>query len=110
MIVIFFCLVAKASVESDLKNITSKLRCMTCQNQTIYSSDADFSKNIKKIVEEKLKNNESEKEIINYLIERYGEYIVFEPQMNIGNLFLWFFPFTILALCLVFLIFRIKKN
>ena len=41
-----------------------------------------FSRNIKKIVEEKLKNNESEKEIINYLIERYGEYIVFEPQMN----------------------------
>ena len=67
-------------VEEEIKKITSKLRCMTCQNQTVYSSDAEFSSNIKKIVEgNKLKNNESEKEIIDFLINRYGEYILFEP-------------------------------
>ena len=99
-----------ATIEDDLKKITSKLRCMTCQNQTIYDSDADFSLDIKKIVSEKLQNNRTEKEIINFLIKRYGEYIVFEPQMNKQNIFLWYFPFIILALSLVFLIFRIKKN
>ena len=97
-------------IEEDLKKITSKLRCMTCQNQTIYDSDAVFSLDIKKIVGEKLQNGETEKEIIDFLIHRYGEYIVFEPQMNKKNIFLWYFPFIILALSLVFLIFLIKKN
>ena len=83
---------------------------MTCQNQTIYDSDADFSKDIKKIIIEKLQNNEKEEEIIKFLIDRYGEYIVFEPQMNKTNVFLWYFPFIIMAVSLVFLILRIKKN
>ena len=101
---------SNANIEGDLKTISLKLRCMTCQNQTIYDSDSDFSTDIKNIIKEKLKNNEKEKEILDFLIKRYGEYIVFEPQMNIKNIFLWYFPFIILALSLVFLIFRIKKN
>jgi len=101
---------ANANIEGDIKKISLKLRCMTCQNQTIYDSDSDFSKDIKNIIKEKLKNNEKEKEILDFLIQRYGEYIVFEPQMNVKNILLWYFPFIILALSLVFLIFRIKKN
>ena len=97
-------------IEEDLKKITSKLRCMTCQNQTIYDSDADFSLDIKKIVGVKLQNGETEKEIIDFLIQRYGEYIVFKPQMSNQNIFLWYFPFVILALSLVFLIFQTRKN
>ena len=109
---ILVCISKLTTIESEnkIKKITSKLRCMTCQNQTIYDSDADFSKDIKIIVQEKLNNNETEKEIINFLIERYGEYIVFEPLMNKQNIFLWFFPFIILALCFVLLIFKIKNN
>ena len=99
-----------ANIEDDIKKITLKLRCMTCQNQTIYDSEADFSLDIKKIVSQKLQNNETEKEIIDFLIQRYGEYIVFQPQMNKRNIFLWYFPFVIFAFSLVFLILRIKKN
>mgnify|MGYP006088171917 CR=1 FL=1 len=100
----------KANIDDEFKNITSKLRCMSCQNQTIYSSDTKFSANIKKIIKNKLENNESEKEIIDFLVYRYGEYILFEPKINKQNFFLWFFPFIILGISLVFLIFRIKKN
>ena len=99
-----------ANVEEDLKKITSKLRCMTCQNQTIHSSDTDFALNIKKIIRNKLQKNESEEEIINFLTYRYGEYILFHPKINKQNLFLWIFPFMILAISLAFLITRIKKN
>ena len=102
--------ISEANIDDKIKKITSKLRCMTCQNQTIYSSDADFSIYLKKIIKEKLENNESEKEIIDFLIYRYGEYIVFEPKMNKQNIFLWFFPFIILAVSLVFFIFKVKKN
>ena len=105
-----FAIKSYANTEADLKKITSKLRCMTCQNQTIYDSDAEFSLDIKKIIKEKLQNGKTEDEIVNFLIQRYGEYIIFEPQMNKQNLFLWYFPFIILAFSLVFLILQIKKN
>ena len=97
-------------LDEKVKKITSLLRCMTCQNQTIYDSDSDFSKDIKKIVRQKLLENEKEQEIINFLITRYGEYIVFKPQINIGNMFLWQFPFIILAFSLFYLLYMIKKN
>ena len=99
-----------AVIDDKVKKITSNLRCMTCQNQTIYDSDADFSKNIRQIVRQKLIDNQSEKEIINFLVARYGEYIVFTPQLNWRNIFLWIFPFLIFALSFVFFIFRLKKN
>jgi len=99
-----------AVIDDKVKKITSNLRCMTCQNQTIYDSDADFSKNIKQIVRQKIIDNQSEKEIINFLVTRYGEYIVFKPQFNRRNIFLWTFPFLIFALSFVFFIFRLKKN
>jgi len=109
----FFFLLAIAfnsAKANELKKITSKLRCMTCQNQTIYDSEADFSINIKKIVNQMLQNDLNEKEIIDFLIQRYGEYIVFEPQMNKKNIFLWCFPFVIMTFSIFFLVFRIKKN
>ena len=102
--------ISEANIDDKLKKITTKLRCMTCQNQTIYSSDADFSLDVKKIVKEKLENNETEGEIIDFLVYRYGEYIIFEPQISKQNIFLWLFPFIILALCLIFFIFKVKKS
>ena len=99
-----------AVIDDKVKKITSNLRCMTCQNQTIYDSDADFSKNIRQIVRQKIIDNQSEKEIIDFLVARYGEYIVFKPQFNRRNIILWTFPFLIFALSLVFFIFRLKKN
>lgn len=110
VLILFLSINSYANFENEIKNITSKLRCMTCQNQNIYDSDAEFSKDIKKIIKEKLENNQSEKEIINFLVDRYGEYILFEPKFNKQNIFLWLFPFVILAISLVFLINRIKKK
>jgi len=110
LISIFICPSINANIDENLEKITSKLRCMTCQNQTIHSSSTDFSTNIKTIVRNKLEENKSEKEIMDFLIYRYGEYIIFEPRKNLQNLFLWLFPFVILALSLVFLVFRINKN
>ena len=109
-LIFFSSQISSANIEKDLKKITSKLRCMTCQNQSIYSSDAEFSLDIKKIVKEKLENGETENQILDFLSYRYGEYILFEPKMNKRNIFLWIFPFLILAVSLVFLIFKIKNN
>ena len=112
LLIVLFSTIALSDgvIDDKVKKITSNLRCMTCQNQTIYDSDADFSKTIRQIVRQKLIDNQSEKEIINFLVERYGEYIVFTPQLNRRNIFLWVFPFLIFALSFVFFIFRLKKN
>ena len=108
----FFCLKVFAieNIDERVKNLTLELRCMTCQNQSIYDSDAEFSNDIKKIVKNKLKAGESERDIKIFLVERYGEYILFRPLMNYNNIFLWSFPFILLIIGLFFVLIRSKGN
>ena len=99
-----------SNIEKDFKELTLKLRCMTCQNQNIYESDTDFSRSIKKIILEKLEEGHSQKEISDFLVKRYGEYILLQPLFNKKNIFLWVFPFTVLFFSLIYLFIRTKKN
>ena len=97
-------------IEKKLKDITSKLRCMTCQNQSIHDSEADFSLQIKKIIKDQIIQGKSEKDIINFLVSRYGEYIVFKPMMNKKNIFLWVFPFVLFIFSLIIIGMKIKSK
>ena len=96
--------------DERVKNLTLELRCMTCQNQSIYDSDAEFSNDIKKIVKLKLQEGESERDIKKFLVERYGEYILFRPLMNYNNIFLWSFPFILVIIGLFFVLIKSKRN
>jgi len=109
---IFFALktFAVESVDERVKNLTLELRCMTCQNQSIYDSDAEFSNDIKRIVKEKFQEGKSEQEIKKFLVERYGEYILFRPLINYNNIFLWSFPFILLIFGLFFLLIKTKRK
>jgi len=102
--------VAKETIDDKVKKLTLELRCMTCQNQSIYDSDAEFSNDIKKIVRAKFEEGKSNREIKEFLVSRYGEYILFKPLLNYKNLFLWAFPFILLVFSLIFLTYRIKKR
>ncbi len=112
IIFIFFTfkIYAVENINERVKNLTLELRCMTCQNQSIYDSDAEFSNDIKKIVRDKLKAGESERDIKKFLVERYGEYILFRPLMNYNNIFLWSFPFILLIIGLFFVLIKSKRN
>ena len=103
-----FKIYALENIDERVKNLTLELRCMTCQNQSIYDSDAEFSNDIKKIVKQKLQEGESEKDIKKFLSERYGEYILFRPLMNYNNIFLWSFPFILLIIGLFFVLIKTK--
>ena len=105
-----FKIFAIENIEERVKKLTLELRCMTCQNQSIYDSDAEFSNDIKKIVKNKLKAGESEDDIKRFLVERYGEYILFRPLMNYNNIFLWSFPFILLIIGLFFVLIKSKGN
>ena len=100
----------KEDINEKVKRLTLELRCMTCQNQSIYDSEAEFSNDIKNIVKTKFEEGKTEKEIKIFLVERYGEYILFRPMIDYKNLFLWAFPFVLLAISLFFIAFRVKKN
>ena len=97
-------------IDSKVKKLTLELRCMTCQNQSVYDSDSDYSKDIKIFVKEKFEEGLTEKEIKKILTERYGEYILFKPYFNSKNLFLWLFPFILLILSMIILLKNSKKT
>tara|TARA_B100000579_G_scaffold322466_1_gene272209 strand:- start:91 stop:477 length:387 start_codon:yes stop_codon:yes gene_type:complete len=101
---------AVENVDDRVKKLTLELRCMTCQNQSIYDSDAEFSNDIKRIVKEKLQEGKSERDIKKFLVERYGEYILFRPLINYNNIFLWSFPFILLIFGLFFLLIKTKRK
>ena len=98
------------NIADKVKKLSLKLRCMTCQNQSVYDSDSDFAKDIMKIIEDKFNEGKTEKEIILLLSDRYGEYILFEPLLNKRNIFLWLFPFTLLFISIVFFNYYVKKR
>ena len=95
---------------NKIRKLTLELRCMTCQNQSIYDSDSEFANDIKNIVKEKFNEGLNEKEIKMFLTERYGEYILFKPYFNLKNMLLWIFPFLILLVSLGFFARNLKKN
>ena len=112
--ILFFLFIAYSSYASEnidhkVKKLTIELRCMTCQNQSVYDSDSEYSKDIKILVKEKLKEGLSEKEIKDFLSERYGEYILFKPYFNSKNLVLWLFPFVLVIVSMLVLIKKSKK-
>ena len=83
---------------------------MTCQNQNIHESETDFSKDLKKIIKNQIIEGKSEKEIINFMVNRYGEFIVFKPLVNKKNIFLWVFPFSLFLFSLIFIGIKIKNK
>ena len=98
------------NLDNKIRELTLELRCMTCQNQSVYDSDSEFANDIRNIVKEKLNEGLNEKEIKIFLTDRYGEYILFKPYFNVKNLILWLFPFVIFLFSLGFFIKNLKKN
>ena len=104
-----FSLFANENIDTKVKKLTLKLRCMTCQNQSVHDSDSDYSKDIKIFVKKKFEEGLNEKKIKKILTERYGEYILFKPYFNSKNLFLWLFPFILVILSMIVLLKNSKK-
>ena len=92
-------------------NIYKNIRCLVCQGQSIADSNSDFAQTIKLVIDDKIKEGKKEDEIYEFLISKYGEWIVYRPELKKTNLFLWFFPYIALLLggILILSLFR-KKN
>ena len=83
---------------------------MTCQSQSIYDSESDFALSIKNLIQEKITEGKTDTEIILFLSERYGEYILFKPLINKKTYVLWLFPFILLGFSILLFSIKLKKN
>ena len=85
----------KADQERLQNNITKNLRCLICQGQSVYDSDSEFAISLKLVVRNKIEEGLSEDQIYNFLSEKYGEWILYDPKLNKNTYFLWFLPLLI---------------
>jgi cytochrome c-type biogenesis protein CcmH len=93
----FFSFAKKSEkIDSQLRELSGELRCMICQNQSLLDSDSELAKDLKNIIYKKLQEGESKKEIKDFLVKRYGEFILFRPLLNYTNLMLWGSPIIFL--------------
>lgn len=102
--------VADIALEKRVMAISEELRCLVCQNQTIADSHAELAIDLKNQVREKLKQGMSEKEIVDYMVERYGDFVLYRPQMKTGTVLLWFGPLVLLLLALGVLIAKLRQR
>jgi len=84
------------SIANDQKlqvdKISKNLRCLICQGQSVYDSQSDFAESLKILINQKINDGKTEKEIYEFLKNKYGEWIVYDPQFNSSTFLLWGIP------------------
>jgi cytochrome c-type biogenesis protein CcmH len=83
-------------VEQRLMNLSKELRCLVCQNETLADSQADLAADLRGEIREQIKAGKSDKEIIEFLTARYGQFILYRPRVTPTTYLLWFGPFVLL--------------
>ena len=84
-------------INTKVDQITKNLRCLICQGQSVYDSQSDFAVSMKLVVKNKIDEGEEEEEIYDYLKNKYGEWIVYEPELNQNTFLLWSIPLILFA-------------
>ncbi len=87
-----------AELEARARAISADIRCLVCQNQSIDDSDAPLARDLRLLVRERLVAGDSDGEVVDYLVDRYGEFVLLQPRFGVHTLVLWLGPFAILAL------------
>ena len=102
----------KANNENIKNDITKNLRCLTCQGQSVYDSDSEFANSIKILVKKKLNEGLSKKQIYKFFKDKYGEWILYETELNKNTYILWLLPILIFLIGgpIIAKTFIIKKN
>jgi len=97
-------------LEKRVMALSEQLRCLVCQNETLASSHADLAEDLRGLIREQMKAGKSDKEIIAFLTERYGKFILYKPPVDPTTYLLWFGPFLFLLGGLAFLFRYLKQR
>jgi cytochrome c-type biogenesis protein CcmH len=87
---------ADPALEARARALSAELRCMVCQNQSIDDSDAELARDLRILVRDRLKAGDTDAEVMDFVVSRYGEFVLLKPRFNIRNALLWATPIILL--------------
>jgi cytochrome c-type biogenesis protein CcmH len=99
-----------AAMESRARALSKDLRCMVCQNQSIDDSDAPLARDLRVLVRERLKAGDSDTQVIDYLVSRYGEFVLLNPRLGRHTLILWLGPLAVLVAGAIGLVLLLRRR
>jgi cytochrome c-type biogenesis protein CcmH len=97
-------------LEKRMIGLAEKLRCLVCQNESLASSHSELAEDLRREVREQMSKGMSDEEIIDYLVARYGDFVLYEPRVKASTLLLWFGPFLLLGGGAAMLIFQLRRR
>ena len=97
-------------LEDRVMNLAEQLRCLVCQNQTLADSHAELAIDLKNQVREKLASGMSDKDVVDYMVQRYGDFVLYKPPVKTTTWLLWFGPFLLLGGGIVVLLMKLAKR
>jgi len=113
-VVLFLALPALAQEDPGLDrrvtNLAHELRCLVCQNQTLADSNADLAVDLRNQIREQLKAGKSERDVIDFMVARYGDFVLYRPPFKASTAALWLGPFVLLALGAWLLLRRLRQR
>ncbi len=103
-------LAADPAIEARLNVMAQELRCLVCQNQSLADSNAPLAEDLRREIREQMNQGKNDQEVIHFLVERYGDFVLYRPPLKASTLVLWVGPFLLLLLGLVVLARLARKN
>jgi len=97
-------------VEARLVHISQELRCMVCQNESLSSSRAELADDLRREVRDLIRANKSDQEIKDFLVSRYGDFVLYRPEVKPLTWVLWFGPFVVLLVAAIFLLAYLRQR
>jgi cytochrome c-type biogenesis protein CcmH len=97
-------------LEARVMAIAEELRCLVCQNETIAASHADLAVDLRKQIRQKLQQGQSQQQILDFMVQRYGDFVLYRPPVKSSTWLLWGGPFVLLGIALVALVANIRRR
>ena len=101
---------ADPALEQRVMTLAAELRCLVCQNQTIADSNAPLADDLRNQVREKMRQGASDSQIMDFMVERYGDFVLYRPPVKATTLLLWFGPLLLVAAGLLVLLRRLRRR
>ena len=103
-------ILSDSKLENRARNLSKGIRCLVCQNQSIDDSDSELAKDLRKIIRIKIVEGKKDKEINDFLVEKYGNFILMRPPFYSETFLLWSSPFIIVIIGFIIIFFSLKKT
>ncbi|MEM6711452.1 MAG: cytochrome c-type biogenesis protein [Pseudomonadota bacterium] len=97
-------------LEERARSLSAEIRCLVCQNESIDESNADLAKDLRILVRERLVAGDSDQQVLDFLVARYGDFVLLRPPVNASTALLWFGPAIILVLSATIILLRTQKR